>query len=226
MFIEAPLSSFPPSIFQHQLLKQCLHNLARLRLIHYTVRADKQRCSDTPMDGFPFTLDGNACPSSPSNFLFRDFSVPVFEVPDTQGLAGGLQLPEITISSSDSSVYTLSSTSKGKRPMYGSSTTTLTSTADSSDSQPDPRETASASTSKVASQMQLERNHLRLKTRCEHLEKENAQMREDKSANSKDLIRAEAVLEGVLSSAELSQGVFESLSELADILLAMRRRLS
>jgi hypothetical protein len=63
--------------------------------------------------------------------------------------------------------------------------------------------------------MQLERSHLRLRTRCEHLEKENAQMREG-------LNRAEAVLEDVLNSAELSQGISESLNKLADILLAMK----
>lgn len=66
---------------------------------------------------------------------------------------------------------------------------------------------------------------MRLKSQYKQVEKENAKLREDKYANRGDLERAEAVLEEVLGSVDLSQDAFDNLSQVSEILMEMKRRL-
>lgn len=66
---------------------------------------------------------------------------------------------------------------------------------------------------------------MRLKGQYKQVERENARLREDKYANRGDLERGEAVLEEVLGSADLSQDVFDNLSQVSEILMEMKRRL-
>ncbi|EEU36106.1 uncharacterized protein NECHADRAFT_87178 [Fusarium vanettenii 77-13-4] len=166
-----------------------------------------------PLDQMVLGIDANAATST---FVSQHFSVPVFQVPDSLNPGN---IPEITISAGVGSFSGASSEQSNPwtppRP-----STPATSTAPSASSRSAPGSVAGST-----SQTQLERNHMRLKSQYKQVEKENAKLREDKYASRGDLERAEAVLEEVLGSADLSQDAFDNLSQVSDILMEMKRRL-
>ncbi|RTE84035.1 hypothetical protein BHE90_001415 [Fusarium euwallaceae] len=157
-------------------------------------------------------VDANAATST---FVSQHFSVPVFQVPDPSNPEN---IPEITISAGLGSFSGASSEQPNPwtppRPLTPATTTA-----------PSSSRSASRSVTGSASQTQLERNHMRLKSQYKQVENENAKLREDKYANRGDLERAEAVLEEVLGSTDLSQDTFDNLSQVSEILMAMKRRL-
>ncbi|KAJ4218092.1 hypothetical protein NW759_008687 [Fusarium solani] len=173
-----------------------------------------------PADVFPNPPDqmvlGTDANAATSTFVSQHFSVPVFQVSDPSNSGN---IPEITISAGLGSFSGASSDQSNPwTPPRPSTPATTTAPSTSSRS-------ASGSVAGSVSQTQLERNHMRLKSQYKQVEKENAKLREDKYANRGDLERAEAVLEEVLGSADLSQDAFDNLSQVSDILMEMKRRL-
>ncbi|KAF4470798.1 hypothetical protein FALBO_2294 [Fusarium albosuccineum] len=163
-----------------------------------------------------FATDPNAAQSNPTAFVSQDFSVPVFQLSDPPGLGN---MPEITVSASGSpSVSSMAASSDQSSHWAQHGRSTPATSAASLRSVP-------TSVTGGASQTQLERHLVRLKAQYKHVETENKQLRDDKSANRQDLEGAEELLESVLRSAELSQEAFEKLGQASDILLGMKRRL-
>lgn len=145
---------------------------------------------------------------------------PVFQVPSPLGFGS---IPEVTISNSGSeSLHSKISRDKPwGRSQYERSISTATSVPTTSSSSSQTRARASG----CMSQTQLERNYIIINSKYKQTEKENVKLRENRLADRADLARLGAVLDGVFVSEELSQGMFEKLSWVSDMLLKMKGRL-
>ncbi|KAM0425962.1 hypothetical protein ACHAPT_008901 [Fusarium lateritium] len=137
--------------------------------------------------------------------------VPLLEASAGAPLQPGLQYLECsTASQSGASALT---------PNSGLQTSTqATSTLQAS-------ETATQASQSVSDQTQLRRNHERLRARYSRLEGEIDEIRDVNRTAGADLGRADAVIDGLLASENLPRHIEDRLSEVAQILESVRKKL-
>ncbi|KAH6876411.1 hypothetical protein B0T10DRAFT_497947 [Thelonectria olida] len=163
------------------------------------------------------TVDTGAASSDPLTLMSHDFSLPVYQVSGPPSLG---RIPEVTMSGSGS-ISSFSAASSAQSSLF---TQPSGSNQGTSSVPPASPTSASGSLARGFGPTQMERNHTRLKAQYAQAKSENARLLQEKSANRVDLEQVESILEEVLDSRELSERLFERLSQVPGILMAMKNR--